>query len=98
MYKEKIVQKVYHTIFEVAEITKLPQSTIRFYESELEIKMRRYRSGNRKYTRKDIFQLQKIQSCINFGMTISGVKDAYEIGYLSELFEFILLTKIKYGT
>lgn len=98
MYKEKPVQKVYHTISEVAKITKLPESTIRFYESKLEIKIDRCHSGRRKYTKEEIFQLQKIQCCINFGVTISGVKDAYDIGYLSELFNFILSIKIDYDT
>ena len=98
MYKEKIVQKVYHTISEVAKMTNLIQSTIRFYESEFDwVNPKRNRRGKRTFKMKDVGQLLEIKSCVDFGITLATIKKAYKVGYYTDLLNFIMLTNDRYG-
>lgn len=56
------IKKQYYTIGEVSEMLDLPQSQIRFWETEFdEIKPKKNRKGNRMYTEKDIEVLENIK-------------------------------------
>ena len=54
-YKEKVIEKKYFSIGEVAEMLNVATSLIRFWESEFDIiKPKKNREGNRQFTREDI--------------------------------------------
>lgn len=75
-YKEKKVEKLFHSIGEVAEMLNVPVSTVRFWENEFDIlKPRKNKKGNRLFTPEDIKNLKIIHHLVKEkGMTHSGVK------------------------
>ena len=75
-YKEREITKKYFTIGEVAEKLEVNTSLIRFWESEFDIlSPKKNKKGLRKYTKKDIEILKKIQSLLkDDGYTIEGAK------------------------
>lgn len=68
--------KYYYTIGEVCSITGLKPSVLRFWESQFsELRPRRRKSGNRRYTQKDIETIKKIKYLLyDKGYTIKGAK------------------------
>jgi DNA-binding transcriptional MerR regulator len=75
-YKEKKVEKLYYSIGEVAEMLKVPVSTVRFWENEFEIlKPSKNKKGNRLFTAADIKNLKIIHHLLKEkGMTLAGVR------------------------
>jgi DNA-binding transcriptional MerR regulator len=75
-YKEKKVEKLYYSIGEVAEMLKVPVSTIRFWENEFDIlKPMKNKKGNRLFTPVDIKNLKILHHLVKEeGMTLSGAK------------------------
>jgi DNA-binding transcriptional MerR regulator len=75
-YKEKKVEKLFHSIGEVAEMLNVPVSTVRFWENEFDVlKPRKNKKGNRLFTAKDIKNLKIIHHLVKEkGMTLSGAK------------------------
>ena len=60
-YKEKVIEKKYFSIGEVAELLHVATSLIRFWESEFDIiKPKKNRKGNRQFTREDIDNVKLI--------------------------------------
>jgi DNA-binding transcriptional MerR regulator len=58
---QKPVKKLYYSISEVAEITRLEPYVLRYWEKEFpELKPQKNRAGNRTYTDKDIKLVQQI--------------------------------------
>ncbi len=56
------MQKIYYSISEVAEMVKLEQHVLRYWETEFpDLKPQKNRSGNRAYKEKDVIVVQKIQ-------------------------------------
>jgi len=75
-YREKIIEKLYYSIGEVAEMLDVPVSTVRFWENEFDIlKPMKNKKGNRMFTPSDIKNLKIIHHLLKKeGMTLSGVK------------------------
>ncbi|CAN5403496.1 MerR family transcriptional regulator [soil metagenome] len=76
-YKEKIIEKKYYTIGEVAEMFNVATSLIRFWETEFEsIKPKKNRKGNRQFTKEDIENVRIIYYLVKEkGYTLQGAKD-----------------------
>ncbi len=56
------MQKIYYSISEVAEMVKLEQHVLRYWETEFpDLKPQKNRSGNRAYKEKDVIVIKKIQ-------------------------------------
>jgi DNA-binding transcriptional MerR regulator len=72
------IKKQYYTIGEVSEQLDLPQSQIRFWETEFdEIKPKKNRKGNRMYTEKDIEVLENIKFLLKIKKyTTKGAQEA----------------------
>ena len=75
-YKEREIKKKYYSIGEVSGQLSLNTSLIRYWESEFEVlSPKKNKKGLRKYTKKDIEILKKIQSLLkDDGYTIEGAK------------------------
>lgn len=71
-----MIEKLYYSIGEVAEMLDVPVSTVRFWENEFDIlKPMKNKKGNRMFTPSDIKNLKIIHHLLkNEGMTLSGVK------------------------
>jgi len=76
-YKEKIIEKKYYSIGEVAEQFNVATSLIRFWESEFDIiRPKKNRKGNRQFTKEDIEQVRLIYHLVKErGFTLQGAKD-----------------------
>ena len=80
-YKERTVEKLYHSIGEVAERLGVNTSLIRYWEKEFgTLRPRRNGKGDRLYTMKDIAQLERIHHLVKEkGFTLSGAKEALRV-------------------
>ena len=99
-YKEKVIEKKYFSIGEVAEMLDVATSLIRFWESEFDIiKPKKNRKGNRQFTREDIENVKLIYHLVKEkGYTLQGAKDLLKNGndVLKEKIEVIeSLKKVK---
>lgn len=76
-YKEKVIEKKYFSIGEVAEQLDVATSLIRFWESEFDIiKPKKNRKGNRQFTKEDIENVKLIYHLVKErGFTLQGAKD-----------------------
>ena len=76
-YKEKVIEKKYFSIGEVAEMLNVATSLIRFWESEFDIiKPKKNRKGNRQFTKEDIENVKLIYHLVKEkGYTLQGAKD-----------------------
>lgn len=76
-YKEKIIEKKYYTIGEVAKHFKVATSLIRFWETEFDfIKPQKNKKGNRQYTKEDMDNISLIYHLVKEkGYTLSGAKE-----------------------
>ena len=77
-YKERPVEKLYHTIGEVAEPLGVNTSELRYWEKEFGgLKANRTGKGDRLYTKDDIATIERIHHLVKEkGFTIQGAKDA----------------------
>ena len=75
-YKEKIIEKLYYSIREVADMFEVNVSLIRFWEKEFDIlKPKKNKKGNRMFTAKDIDNLNIIYHLVKErGYTLEGAK------------------------
>ncbi len=99
-YKERVIEKKYFSIGEVAELLDVATSLIRFWESEFDIiKPKKNRKGNRQFTREDIDNVKLIYHLVKEkGYTLQGAKDLLKNGndVLKEKIEIIdSLKKVK---
>ena len=76
-YKEKVIEKKYYAIGEVAEMFNVATSLIRFWESEFDvIRPKKNRKGNRQFTKEDIENVRLIYHLVKErGFTLQGAKD-----------------------
>lgn len=76
-YKEKIIEKSYFTIGEVAEMFGVSTSLVRFWEQEFDIlQPKKNKKGNRLFTRKDLDNLKIIFHLVKErGYTLKGAKE-----------------------
>ena len=75
-YKEKVIEKKYYSIGEVAEMLNVATSLIRFWETEFDIiKPKKNRKGNRQFTKEDIENIKLIYHLVkDRGYTLQGAK------------------------
>lgn len=75
-YKEKVIEKKYYSIGEVAEMLDVSTSLIRFWETEFDIiKPKKNRKGNRQFTKEDIENVKLIYHLVkDRGYTLQGAK------------------------
>jgi len=75
-YKEKVIEKKYYSIGEVAETLNVATSLIRFWETEFDIiKPKKNRKGNRQFTKEDIENVKLIYHLVKErGYTLQGAK------------------------
>ncbi len=76
-YKEKVIEKSYFTIGEVAEMFNVSTSLVRFWEQEFDIlQPKKNKKGNRLFTRKDLDNLKIIFHLVKErGYTLKGAKE-----------------------
>jgi DNA-binding transcriptional MerR regulator len=76
-FKEKIIEKKYYTIGEVAAMFGVATSLIRFWEGEFDvIKPKKNRKGNRQFTPEDIENVKLIYHLVKEkGFTLQGAKE-----------------------
>ena len=76
-YKEKVIEKKYFAIGEVAEMFDVAPSLIRFWEGEFDIiSPKKNRKGNRQFTKEDIENVRLIYHLVTEnGFTLQGAKD-----------------------
>lgn len=76
-YKEKVIEKKYYSIGEVASKFNVATSLIRFWESEFDIiKPKKNRKGNRQFTKEDIENVKLIYHLVKEkGFTLQGAKE-----------------------
>jgi len=81
-YKEKVIEKKYFSIGEVAEMLNVATSLIRFWETEFDIiKPKKNRKGNRQFTKEDIDNVKLIFHLVKEkGYTLQGAKDLLKTG------------------
>jgi DNA-binding transcriptional MerR regulator len=110
-YKEKVIEKKYYTIGEVADMFGVATSLIRFWEGEFDvIRPRKNRKGNRQFTKEDIENVRLIYHLVKEkGFTLNGAKemlknDAMEvknkmamIDSLSNIRQFLVEIRNKLG-
>jgi DNA-binding transcriptional MerR regulator len=75
-YKEPIIEKLFYSIGEVAEMFDVNTSLIRFWEKEFDIiKPKKNKKGNRLFTKEDVENFHLIYNLVKVrGMTLSGAK------------------------
>lgn len=96
-YKEKVIEKKYFSIGEVAEMLNVATSLIRFWESEFDIiKPKKNRKGNRQFTREDIDNVKLIYHLVKEkGYTLQGAKDLLKNGSDSMLEKVEIIDSLK---
>ena len=75
-YKEPVIEKLYYTIGEVAEMFSVNASLIRFWEKEFDvIHPKKNKKGNRLFTREDIENFHIIFHLVKEkGLTLKGAQ------------------------
>ena len=81
-YKEKVIEKKYYSIGEVADMFNVATSLIRFWETEFDtIKPKKNRKGNRQFTVSDIDDVRLIYHLVKEkGYTLSGARELLKNG------------------
>jgi DNA-binding transcriptional MerR regulator len=76
-YKEKVIEKKYFAIGEVADMFDVAPSLICFWEGEFDIiSPKKNRKGNRQFTKQDIENVRLIYHLVKEkGFTLQGAKD-----------------------
>ncbi len=75
-YKEPVIEKLYYSIGEVAQIFNVNTSLIRFWEKEFDIiKPKKNKKGNRLFTKEDVKNFEIIYHLVKVqGMTLKGAR------------------------
>ncbi|WP_297336279.1 MerR family transcriptional regulator [Algoriphagus sp.] len=81
-YKEREIEKKYHSIGEVAQQFKVAPSLIRYWEGEFDIiRPKKDRKGNRRYTKDDIQKIRYIYHLVKEkGYTLDGAREVIAQG------------------
>lgn len=76
-YKEKVIERRYFSIGEVAEKFGVATSLIRFWEGEFStIRPKKNRKGNRQFTKNDVENIRIVYHLVKErGFTLSGAKE-----------------------
>jgi DNA-binding transcriptional MerR regulator len=69
------MEKIFHTIAEVARMLQVTPPTLRYWEKEFELNPHKTEKGFRKYNEKDIETLRLIHHLVKVkGLTLAGAK------------------------
>ncbi|MDF2158244.1 MerR family transcriptional regulator [Algoriphagus sp. CAU 1675] len=81
-YKEREIEKKYHSIGEVAQMFKVAASLIRYWEGEFDIiRPKKDKKGNRRYTKDDIQKIRYIYHLVKEkGYTLDGAREVIAQG------------------
>ncbi|HAH35432.1 MAG TPA: MerR family transcriptional regulator [Algoriphagus sp.] len=81
-YKEREIEKKYHSIGEVAQMFKVAPSLIRYWEGEFDIiRPKKDKKGNRRYTKDDIQKIRYIFHLVKEkGYTLDGAREVIAQG------------------
>ncbi len=76
-YKEKVIERRYYSIGEVADKFGVATSLIRFWESEFSnIRPKKNRKGNRQFTKNDLENIRIVYHLVKErGFTLNGAKE-----------------------
>ena len=79
------IKKLYYSISEVSEITRLKKYVLRYWETEFtQLKPPKNRAGNRTYRKKDIDVVHKIKELLYKNkFTIEGARKQMETGVIT---------------
>ena len=79
------IKKLYYSISEVSEITRLKKYVLRYWETEFtQLKPPKNRAGNRTYRQKDIDVIHKIKELLyKKKFTIEGARKQMETGVIT---------------
>ena len=79
------IKKLYYSISEVSEITRLKKYVLRYWETEFtQLKPPKNRAGNRTYRQKDIDVVHKIKELLYKNkFTIEGARKQMETGVIT---------------
>lgn len=80
--KEEEIRKLYWTMEEAEQITGLAESTIRFYDKELHLNLRRTSKGNRLLTELQIDLLIRVRELRERFCHLRGIKTLIQAGCL----------------
>lgn len=96
--KADLPEKLYYTIGEVAKAFNVNTSLIRFWESEFDsIKPKKNAKGNRKFTQKDIKNLELIYFLVKEkGYTLDGAKQHLKHRSQLEMSKLDIVKKLKH--
>ena len=96
--KANLPEKLYYNIGEVAKAFDVNTSLIRFWEGEFDsIKPKKNKKGNRKFTQKDIEQLELIYFLVKEkGYTLEGAKQHLKNKVSLELSKYDLIKRLKH--
>jgi len=96
--KIDLPEKLYYTIGEVAKAFDVNTSLIRFWEGEFDsVKPKKNKKGNRKFTQKDIEQLELIYFLVKEkGYTLDGAKQHLKHKASFELSKYDLVKRLKH--
>ncbi len=89
--------KLYYSIGDVANMFSVNDSTLRFWESEFtQLKPKKNRKGDRRYTKKDILVIDKIYTLLKLkGFTLKGAKEELKREIKSENQKILIVKKLK---
>jgi len=96
--KVDLPTKLYYNIGEVAKAFGVNASLIRFWEGEFDlIKPKKNKKGNRKFTQKDVEQLELIYFLVKEkGYTLDGAKQHIKNKASLELSKYDLIKRLKH--
>lgn len=96
-YKEPIVERLYYSIGEVANMFNVNTSLIRYWEKEFDIiKPHRNKKGNRLFTQQDVDNFHLIYHLVKErGMTLKGAKLKLKENRQSTEENFELIKRLK---
>lgn len=93
-YKEKEIEKLYHSIGDVAKMLDVNASLIRFWEKEFDIlKPKKNSKGDRMFTKEDVENLKVIYHLVKErGYTLQGAREKLKKGK-KETFDNVEMVK-----
>ena len=93
----KLPEKLYYSIGEVAAAFEVNQSLIRFWEKEFDVlKPKKNAKGNRKFTPKDIKNLELIYHLVKErGFTLDGAKIHLKENKMETLTNYDMIRKLE---
>ena len=97
MIDENILTKLYYTIGDVSDMFSVNDSTLRYWETEFsQLKPKKNRKGDRRYTKKDIVIIDKIYTLLKVrGFTLKGAKEELKVQIKEENQKNKVITRLK---